>query len=277
VKMRVREYDAHKLRDPYKFWSRLLDTPPRHKRRSVATYTYVTRIDDCTLQFYLQYRPDSEKQELCRLADNDTWTLTVLPKDVVPGISNRLRELTGVWPGWNKKNFWKHENPCRLHESWAKNLPYEPGAQVYKGKVVDPDKYVDRVRTIEAEPAKQTKRKLRKIYELAPIMARLLDANDDQQPIATWSKSFFSMKRELFDNFDPDNVTAMDAERVYLLGKAATSRKQRWQYTPGKQHTVIQLETEAEYRKRCIVSGLRKLREHVYSKEGVYQYKPVKN
>jgi hypothetical protein len=290
VKLRVRGYHEHKLKDPYKYWSTLLDTPPRHKKRCIAQFTYVTRIDEETLQFSYgrkddKYWPD---KEFCLLRKDDVWTITASPGTLQPGLSNRINALTGTYPGWNKKGFPLHENPCRIYESYAArwkypagdSWPYEPGMQVFRCELLHKGRYIDRKRTIESTAALDVKRKLRKIYELAPVMVRLLESQGDRQP-TRWTAAR-RVKEELFQEFDLDNVNALDAERVYLIGEGHTYRRTTvirpgsYDARTGK-WTACQEKQEPldEYRKRCVVNGLRKLREHIYSKEGVYQYEPV--
>jgi hypothetical protein len=286
MKMRVRGYDEHRLKDPYKFWSKLLDTPPRRKRKGVAQYTYVSRIDESTLQFTMGH-PSKDTEEhklLCTLADNDTWTIHIKPDQLFPGEGNRLHALIGVWPAWNKKNFAVYENACRLYESWARNLPYEPGAQVYKGKILNPEKYVDRKRVIDESLAPAVRKKLQKVYELAPIMVRLLEAQGDRKKVNYYNVK--ALLRQTADEIDLDNINGLDAERVFLLGEACTTRSRTlvsggiWGTGPHGASIWVRPEWEeepiSEYRHRCVVNGLRKLREHIYSKEGVYQYKPIK-
>lgn len=276
MKMRVRGYDEHRLRDPYKYWAKLLDTPPKRKRKALAHWTYVTRIDEHNLQFYMQLSPDGKQYRLCTLADNDTWTISIPPKELLPSHGNRLYELMRVHVSSQKKNFPMHENAYRIGPGWANTLPYEPGVQVYKGNVVDPEKYVDRVRVIEKDSALDVKRKLKKIYELAPVMVRLLQSQQgDRKPLPYWTAR--QLREKWFAEVDLDNINGLDAERVYLLGEAVTTRHTRWQFNYGKPASLEYRETDQEYWHRCIVNGLRRLREHIYSKEGVYQYKPVKN
>lgn len=277
MKLKVRGYDEHRLRDPYKFWSKVLDTPPRRKKRGVATYTYVSRLDDHTLRFTMG-TPEKEADEqhlMCTLSDNDTWTILADPKKLLPGWSNRIQVLVGCYPAWNKKTFYNYENPCRLYYGNIANVPYEPGVQVYKATVLDIDKYVDRKRVLaDKDGATEVKRKLEKIRELAPIMIRLLEAHEVKAP--TWYEGK-KIKEEMFKDFDLDNVTALDAERVFQVGRSTTRQRAKghFNYTTG-QWEYTKLESDDQYRRRCIVNGLRKLREHVYSQEGVYQYKELK-
>lgn len=275
MKMKVRGYDEHRLKDPYKFWSRLLDNPPQRKRRCIASYTYVSRIDENTLRFSIQYGQQARDEEFLQLSSNNTWTITIEPQDVLPRHHNRMYALMTVWVQANKHGYSTHENPIRVYEGgWMKpTIPYVKGVQVYKGKVVDREKYVDRVRAIDKEAAKPVIKKLKKVRELAPIMIRLLEAHDVKEP--SWQEAR-ELKEQLFNEFDPNNVTALDAERVFRIGQKTTQRRAAWQWHPSGANRLY-METEQQYHKRCMVNGLRKLRQHVYSKEGVYQYKPVKN
>jgi hypothetical protein len=178
-------------------------------------------------------------------------------------------------------SFPMHENPCRLYEgTWTNSWPYEPGIQVFRGELLHKGRYIDRKRTIESAAALDVKRKLRKIYELAPVMVRLLESQGDQRP-SNWMTAR-NTKEQLFKEFDLDNVNALDAERVYLIGeghtyrRTTTTRPGSYDRRTGKwTAAVTEEEPIEEYRKRCVVNGLRKLREHIYSKEGVYQYEPV--
>lgn len=278
MKLRVRGYDEHRLKDPYKFWAKLLDTPPRRKRKGVAHYTYVSRLDETTLRF-TEGSPSEEVDDhklLCTLTDYNVWTIHVDPKHLFPGEGNRIRALVGVWPQWNKKNYAMYENPCRLYFGNWSSVPYEKGVKVHRGQVVERQKYIDRKRVINEQDANPIRKKLKKIYELAPVMIRLLEANGDRQPTRYWERH--KIMDDLVRGFDPDNVNGLDAERVYLIGEGSTSRRRtftnKWDARTGA--PIYVEEPIEQYRRRCVVSGLRKLREHVYSKEGVYQYEPVK-
>lgn len=279
MKMKVRGYDEHRLKDPYKFWSKLLDNPPKRKRRCIASYTYVSRIDESTLRFSVQYGPQAPDEEFLQLSSNNTWTITLDPKNVLPRYHNRMYPLTGVWVQTNKHGYSMHENHVRVYEgSWMKpTLPYEKGMQVYKGKVVDREKYVDRKRTVDKVAAGPVIDKLQKIYELAPIMIRLLQAHDNLA--APGWRERGELQQQLYAEFDPDNITALDAERVFRIGQGSTYRRRvflnPYQRRPGAPSYME--EPLEEYHKRCVVNGLRRLREHVYSKEGVYQFKTVKS
>jgi hypothetical protein len=294
MKMKVSGYETHRLKDPYKYWSRLLNSTPGRKRKCVATWTYVSRIDDATLEFY--YEHGSTKHRLCLLNAGDIWTVILPSKDLMPGLGNRIYELTEVTVGRDKSGHRQYENQVRVWfhprsgvRFWwdRKDLPYEPGVEIRKGKVLNPEKYVDKKRRVaDTEKADAIKAKLEKIKELAPIMVRLLQA---QHNTLDDIPEGFSVqdRQELLANFDPNNVNCLDAERVFLWGRTWTGRQQvpiyngmEWSVFHQKMQrriTGYRFETDEEFGRRCVVNGLRKLREHVYSKEGVYQYEPVAN
>lgn len=282
MKMKVAYYGDHRTKDPYKFWSRLLDAKPKRKRRCVTTWTYVERIDENTLRF-LYGREIKDKdgnslyapKEFCLLASNNTWTITAPVKDVCYSIGNRTFALMSVDVRPNRYSYGDYENPVRIKQIHQPSLPYEPGVQVFKGKILNPERYVDKKRTLDPKcpAAVEVKRKLKKIREVAPVMIRLLNAQGDRKKLNWYMRR--KVKADLFAEFDLDNITAMDAERVYLLGEAVTSRPFHTLWNQGKPVGREYLHTDEQYQRRCIVNGLRKLREHIYSKEGVYQYKVV--
>lgn len=276
MKMLVSGYDP-RMKDPYKFWSKLLDGKPKRKWKRVATYTYVNRIDDKTLAFHYG-RALSDKVEgqlLCTLKSDNLWTISIAADKAWPSVGSRLHAITGCYVRADKKGHPYHENPVRISEGWGpRSWPYVQGQQVLRGEVLHKDRLVDRKRVIDEEPAREIKRKLKKIYELAPVMVRLLEShNVDRKPGQYWDRK--KLLADWLPHVDVDNINALDAERVYLVGETTTRRYQKWEWAPSGAFLSDEEPIE-EYRHRCVVNGLRKLREYVYSKEGVYKYEETK-